>query len=246
MAEKSMEIIMQSLLSCFGHSAWIDTASMHDRTPCPSKKMLVFIGKGQVPANADYQLDDWNVLPVRFLGLPWAHFASFIHLVNSSSPQLSIASHRFLVSVERKWTLTCIKNTRVLTCLTTSFKIAALSGLGAFMSRLLMWMNSPNCSMYSFSCSRRRFSLLHLLICDCGCKWKCAKNLCDHISFGRAFLLTKRQKYSFSLKRWRLQVILYSLCFQGVYEFLLSGLQVDTPLPMRPRSLFSSDSQKSD
>lgn len=23
--------------------------------------------------------------------------------------------------------------------------------------------------MYSFSCSRRRFSLLHLLICDCGC-----------------------------------------------------------------------------
>lgn len=60
----------------------------------------------------------------------------------------------------------------VLTCFTTSFKIAALSGLGAFMSRLLMWINSFNCSMYSFSCSRRRFSLLHLLICDCGYKMK--------------------------------------------------------------------------
>lgn len=57
-----------------------------------------------------------------------------------------------------------------LTVLTTSFKIAALSGLVAFMSRLLICRNSPNCSMNSFSCSRRRFSLLHLLICDCGCE----------------------------------------------------------------------------
>jgi hypothetical protein len=55
-----------------------------------------------------------------------------------------------------------------LTFLTTSLKIAALSGLHAVMSRLLICKNSPNCSMYSFSSSRRRFSLLHLLICDRG------------------------------------------------------------------------------
>lgn len=64
-----------------------------------------------------------------------------------------------------------------LTVFTTSFKIAALSGLVAFMSRLLICRNSPNCSMNSFSCSRRRFSLLHLLICDCGC----GKEKNDHV-----------------------------------------------------------------
>ena len=57
-----------------------------------------------------------------------------------------------------------------LTVLTTSLKIAALSGLQAVISRLLMCRNSPSCSMYSFSSSRLRFSLLHLFICDCGCK----------------------------------------------------------------------------
>lgn len=57
-----------------------------------------------------------------------------------------------------------------LTVFTTSFKMAALSGFDEVMSLLLIWRNSPNCSMYSFSCSRRLFSLLHLLICDWGCK----------------------------------------------------------------------------
>lgn len=64
-----------------------------------------------------------------------------------------------------------IKHTRshALTVLTTSFKMAALSGFVLVMSRLLICRNSPSCSIYSFSCSRRRFSLLHLLICDWGC-----------------------------------------------------------------------------
>lgn len=62
-----------------------------------------------------------------------------------------------------------VKKYQRLTVLTTSFKMAALSGLVEFMSRLLICRNSPSCSMYSFSCSRRRFSLLHLLIWDCGC-----------------------------------------------------------------------------
>lgn len=43
-----------------------------------------------------------------------------------------------------------------------------MSGLHAVISRLLICKNSPSCSMYSFSSSRRRFSLLHLLICDWG------------------------------------------------------------------------------
>lgn len=57
---------------------------------------------------------------------------------------------------------------KYITVLTTSLRMAALSGLVAFMSRLLIWRNSPSCSINSFSCSRRRFSLLHLFICDCG------------------------------------------------------------------------------
>lgn len=60
--------------------------------------------------------------------------------------------------------------THQLTVFTTSFNMAALSGLQEAISRLLICKNSPNCSMYTFSSSRRRFSFLHLLICDCGCK----------------------------------------------------------------------------
>lgn len=91
-------------------------------------------------------------------------FAGRIEIRNSISTWFFLSITWFIIFVRSFWLIF------VLTFLTTSLKIAALSGFVAFMSRLLIWRNSPNCSMYSFSCSRRRFSLLHLFIWDCGCK----------------------------------------------------------------------------
>lgn len=108
-------------------------------------------------------------------------------------------------------------NVARLTFLTTSLRIAALSGLHAVISRLLICKNSPNCSIYSFSSSRRRFSLLHLLICDWGWKqtkerekWKSIISVRD-AGWGIERHKTKLRIYDYALDMTRTDVRLEAI-----------------------------------